>query len=94
MNSSIIFYNTTANNNVTQSQSEDQGILMVFRSVHVLEKTVESCLMRVSLKEAKTKIELRCKHSVIKTYTLPFIESESLKVMHSIFHFSKITLKS
>ena len=29
MNSSIIFYNTTANNNVTQSQSEDQGILMV-----------------------------------------------------------------
>jgi hypothetical protein len=45
-----------------------------------LDKTVESCTIAISDQESKTKIELRCKFSVVKTYTLPFIECESIKV--------------
>lgn len=56
-----------------------KAILMAFRSINVLDKTVESCLLRILANDAKLKVELRCRHSITKTYTLPFIECESLK---------------
>ena len=59
-----------------------QAILMAFRSPNTLDKTVESCSISISDKNSKTKIEMRCRFDVVKIYTLPFIECESIKVSH------------
>ena len=55
---------------------------MVFRSISVLEKTVESCTFDILPADSKLRVEFRCRHSVVKTYNLPFIESESIKAVH------------
>jgi hypothetical protein len=57
-----------------------QAILMAFRSINALDKTVESCTITISAKDSKTRIELKCRYNVTKIYSLPFIECESIKV--------------
>jgi hypothetical protein len=68
------------NNFLKTNKNPFQAILMAFRSMGSLDKTVESCTISISDKLSKTKIELQCRNSVVKTYTLPFIECESIKV--------------
>lgn len=51
---------------------------MVFKSVNVLEKTVESCTLEVLPLESKIRVLLTCKYSVTRLYTFPFLESETL----------------
>lgn len=53
---------------------------MAFRSIGNMDKTVESCTISILASELKTKIELKCRFSAVKTYILPFIECESIKV--------------
>lgn len=55
-----------------------RGIMIAFKSISQLEKTAESCLLSVCDTTSKLKICIICKYSVTKTYTLPFIESDSL----------------
>lgn len=61
-----------------------RSILMVFKSMNVLEKTVESCTIQVLPQESKVKIQLICKYYVTKLYTFPFIESERLDMYHQM----------
>lgn len=56
-----------------------KSILMVFRSISVLDRTVESCIIHVQPNDEKVKIELNCRYSVQKVYIIPFIECETLK---------------
>jgi hypothetical protein len=56
---------------------------MVFRSLNVLEKTVESCIIHVLPGESKVRITLLCKFSVTKLYTLPFIEADTLQAEYN-----------
>ncbi len=58
-----------------------QSAVWAFKSVSQLEKAVESASIDIEAKEAKVKIKFRCKHSIVKTYTLNFLESESIKVV-------------
>uniref|UniRef100_A0A0K2V6S5 Cell cycle checkpoint control protein RAD9A n=1 Tax=Lepeophtheirus salmonis TaxID=72036 RepID=A0A0K2V6S5_LEPSM len=60
-----------------------KGILMAFRSLFVLEKTVESC--RMEMLQNDLKITLFCKHSVKKSYVLPFIDYEPLNTQVELF---------
>ena len=70
------------------SQSEEdvkcrlaiRGVILAFKSVPQLEKNVETCAVTVCDSEYKVKIQFNCRFKVTKTYTLPFIETESLKV--------------
>ena len=58
--------------------------MIPFKSISQLEKTVESCLITFSSQDCKLKIRLMCRYKITKTYTLPFIESDSLTVsLHS-----------
>ena len=52
--------------------------MIAFKSISQLEKTVESCLITFSSQDCKLKIRLMCRYKITKTYTLPFIESDSL----------------
>ena len=53
---------------------------MAFKSISALEKSVESACIEILPDIAKVRIELSCRFAVVKTYTLPFLESESVKV--------------
>jgi len=55
-----------------------RGIMIAFKSIGQLEKTAESCLIAVCHQLNNLKIRIICKYNVTKTYTIPFIESESL----------------
>ena len=59
--------------------------MIAFKSISQLEKTAESCLLSVCDTTSKLKICIICKYSVTKTYTLPFIESDSLMVKINLF---------
>ena len=58
--------------------------MIAFKSISQLEKTVESCLITACSEDCKLRIELKCKYNVTKTYTLPFIESDSLMVSFAV----------
>ena len=70
-----------------------QGIMVALKSISQLEKTAESCLITVCNKMCKLKIRMNCKYNVTKTYTLPFIESESLMVRVQM-HFNSVTFRA
>ena len=54
--------------------------MIAFKSIGQLEKTAESCMIAVCHQLNNLKIRIICKYNVTKTYTIPFIESESLLV--------------
>lgn len=60
-----------------------QGVLVAFKSLNQLDKTVEDCHITACDKACQVTIRFQCRYRVTKTYTLPFIESESLKVRDS-----------
>ena len=53
---------------------------MAFKSLNALEKNVELAIIEILSEKAKVKIELQSRFSVVKSYTLPFLEAESVKV--------------
>ncbi len=52
---------------------------MAFRSIALLEKTVDICNIEIWPVKQKMKIELLCKYSISKVFLIPFIETEGLK---------------
>ena len=63
----------TSSQNPSKCRISMKAILMVFRSINVLDKTVESCLIQASPYEEKVHLVLSCKYSVTKTFVIPFI---------------------
>ena len=57
-----------------------KGAVWVFKSISHLDKTVESAELTLAPLEGKLKARMNCRFSVSKTYSLPFLECEPLKV--------------
>ncbi|CAL4216750.1 unnamed protein product, partial [Meganyctiphanes norvegica] len=56
--------------------------LAAFKSLASLEKSVEKCKMMLDGEDAKLVIQLSCKHQIIKTFNLAFIECETLQAVY------------
>lgn len=60
-----------------------KSILTVFKSMSTIEKTVERCQIKLNMKEARLVFQLYCKHGIVKTHNLAFIECETLQAVFS-----------
>ncbi|XP_014670806.1 PREDICTED: cell cycle checkpoint control protein RAD9A-like isoform X2 [Priapulus caudatus] len=60
-----------------------KSCLSVFRSLSNIERTVDTCKVRLDSNEARLTFQLRCKHGIVKTYNLTYIESEALVAIFS-----------
>lgn len=58
-----------------------KAFLSAFKSLHSVEKTVERCRITLDGGAAKLQLQLWCRHSVVRTYNLAFIECETLKAV-------------
>ncbi|XP_062974755.1 cell cycle checkpoint control protein RAD9A isoform X2 [Elgaria multicarinata webbii] len=58
-----------------------KSFLAVFRSLPSLEKTVEKCLISLSSRASRFRVQLHCKYGVVKTHDLSFQECESLQAV-------------
>ncbi|XP_076041140.1 cell cycle checkpoint control protein Rad9 [Oratosquilla oratoria] len=59
-----------------------KGCVNVFKNIASLEKSVDKCKLCLDDDEAKFIIQLSCKHGIIKTYNLCFIECETLQAVY------------
>ncbi|XP_052797661.1 cell cycle checkpoint control protein RAD9B-like isoform X2 [Mya arenaria] len=60
-----------------------KSILTVFRSLSTMEKTVERCKIKLNMKESRLVFQLYCRHGIVKTHNLAFIECETLQAVFS-----------
>ncbi|KAK7087158.1 cell cycle checkpoint control protein RAD9A-like isoform X2 [Littorina saxatilis] len=74
------------------SEEEEEGlrckitvksIMAVFRSLSTIEKTVEKCKISHNAREARLVFELHCRHGIVKTHNLAYIECETLQAIFS-----------
>ncbi|KAK2168680.1 hypothetical protein LSH36_15g16012 [Paralvinella palmiformis] len=63
-----------------------KSCLNVFKSLSTLEKTVEKCKININMQDARVIFQLYCRHGIMKTYNLAFIESETLQAVFSKDH--------
>ncbi|XP_064620725.1 cell cycle checkpoint control protein RAD9B-like isoform X2 [Lineus longissimus] len=63
--------------------SLSDSCLTVFKSLSHLEKTVDRCKITINTKIARVIFQLYCKHGIVKTYNLAFIECETLQAVFS-----------
>ncbi|XP_071539191.1 cell cycle checkpoint control protein RAD9A isoform X2 [Panulirus ornatus] len=59
-----------------------KACLSVFKSLATLERTVERCKLTLDGEEAKLGIQFTCRHGIVKTYNLSFMECETLKAVY------------
>ncbi|XP_067685988.1 cell cycle checkpoint control protein RAD9A-like [Haliotis asinina] len=60
-----------------------KSILTVFRSLYTIEKTVERCKIHLDSDESRLVFQLHCRHGIVKTHNLAFIECEQLQAVFS-----------
>ncbi|XP_046579415.1 cell cycle checkpoint control protein RAD9A-like [Haliotis rubra] len=60
-----------------------KSILTVFRSLYTIEKTVERCKIHLDNDESRLVFQLHCRHGIVKTHNLAFIECEQLQAVFS-----------
>lgn len=60
-----------------------KSCLTVFKSMASIEKTVERCKIKMNMQEARLVFQLHCKHGIVKTHNLAFIECETLQAVFS-----------
>ncbi|XP_060075740.1 cell cycle checkpoint control protein RAD9A-like [Ylistrum balloti] len=60
-----------------------KSCLTVFKSMANIEKTVERCKIKMNIQEARLVFQLHCKHGILKTHNLAFIECETLQAIFS-----------
>ncbi|XP_032345870.1 cell cycle checkpoint control protein RAD9A isoform X3 [Camelus dromedarius] len=60
---------------------EDGSFLSVFRSLAMLEKTVEKCCISLNGRSSRLVVQLHCKYGVRKTHNLSFQDCESLQAV-------------
>ncbi|XP_064612836.1 cell cycle checkpoint control protein RAD9A-like [Liolophura sinensis] len=76
---------------INSSDSEDtikckitiKSCMTVFKSLSTIEKTVERCKITMDMKDCKLTFQLHCKHGIVKTHNLAFIECETLQAVFS-----------
>ncbi|KAK6191327.1 hypothetical protein SNE40_003046 [Patella caerulea] len=74
------------------NDSEDEGLrckvnmksmLTVFKSLSSIERSVERCKITLNTPEARLVFQLYCRHGIVKTHNLAFIECETLQAVFS-----------
>lgn len=60
-----------------------KSCLTVFKSMSTVEKTVEKCQITLNVQRARLVFKLYCKHGIVKTHNLAFIECETLQAVFS-----------
>eukprot|EP00092_Neocalanus_flemingeri_P099441 GFUD01126847.1.p1 GENE.GFUD01126847.1~~GFUD01126847.1.p1 ORF type:complete len:393 (-),score=161.67 GFUD01126847.1:126-1304(-) len=60
-----------------------RSLLLAFRSLSVLEKTVDSCILETG-QDCKLLISLNCRHSVTKQFSVGLVECEALRAVYDI----------
>ncbi|KAL2805658.1 cell cycle checkpoint control protein RAD9A isoform 2, partial [Daubentonia madagascariensis] len=58
-----------------------QSFLSVFRSLAMLERTVEKCCISLNSRNSRLVVQLHCKYGVRKTHNLSFQDCESLQAV-------------
>ncbi|KAL8182926.1 UNVERIFIED_CONTAM: hypothetical protein K2H54_008021 [Gekko kuhli] len=56
-----------------------KSFLAVFRSLSLLEKTVEKCIILLRGCDSRLRVQLHCKYGVVKTHDLSFQDCDSLQ---------------
>lgn len=59
-----------------------QSFLSVFRSLVMVEKTVEKCCISLNGKSSYLVVQLHCRYGVRKTHNLSFQDCESLQAVY------------
>ncbi|XP_057362834.1 cell cycle checkpoint control protein RAD9A isoform X3 [Manis pentadactyla] len=62
---------------------EDGSFLSVFRSLIMVEKTVEKCCISLNGKNSYLVVQLHCRYGVRKTHNLSFQDCESLQAVYN-----------
>ena len=58
-----------------------RAVVMAFKSISSVDKTVESCTIQTLQKEQKVQITLRCKFSVTKLYSIPCLGKFNIRAL-------------
>lgn len=83
-------YNRPSDNETTFQNNENESprckiamcsCLNIFKSVTTIEKTVEKCKISLNMKDDRLVFKMYCRHGIVKTHNLAFIECESLKAV-------------
>eukprot|EP00106_Octopus_bimaculoides_P010445 XP_014777887.1 PREDICTED: cell cycle checkpoint control protein RAD9A-like [Octopus bimaculoides] len=61
-----------------------KSCLNIFKSVATIEKTVQKCKIMLNVKDDRLMFKLHCKHGIIKTHNLAFIECEMLQAVFDV----------
>ena len=69
-----------------------RSLLLAFRSLSTLEKTVESCTLRTDHVNCKLHVSFKCRHNVSKEFSLGLLEYESSKPMYDMNEVSLVIL--
>uniref|UniRef100_A0A0B6ZL02 Cell cycle checkpoint control protein RAD9A n=1 Tax=Arion vulgaris TaxID=1028688 RepID=A0A0B6ZL02_9EUPU len=60
-----------------------KSIMAVFKSLPTIDKMVEKCRVSLDVAEARLIFQMYCRHGIIKTHKLAFIECETLQAVFS-----------
>ncbi|CAL1537047.1 unnamed protein product [Lymnaea stagnalis] len=60
-----------------------KSIMTVFRSLATIDKMVEKCCISLNMSEARLVFQMYCRHGIVKTHNLAFIECETLQAVFS-----------
>ncbi|XP_013413534.1 cell cycle checkpoint control protein RAD9A [Lingula anatina] len=60
-----------------------KSCLTVFKSLSTIERTVDRCKISLNLQESRLVFQLYCRHGIVKTHNLSFIECETLQAVFS-----------
>ncbi|XP_059178420.1 cell cycle checkpoint control protein RAD9A-like isoform X2 [Physella acuta] len=60
-----------------------KSVMTVFKSLSTIDKTVEKCRISLNLSEARLVFQMYCRHGIIKTHNLAYIECETLQAVYS-----------
>lgn len=58
-----------------------QSAVGIFKSINQVDRMVEAACIQIVPSESQVKIELRCKFNVTKSYVIPFLEADTVKVI-------------
>lgn len=61
-----------------------RSLLLPFRSLSCLEKTVENCSIEINNTDCKLLIGLKCRHTVSKKFSLGMLECDPLRAVYDI----------
>jgi len=60
-----------------------RSLLLAFRSLSVLEKTVESCRLETNVEEDKLLLTLLCRHSIKKVFRIHLVDCDPVRAVYS-----------